>query len=130
MSLIFALIMSVNLSGCGNRAGAESGQPAETTATTVQTETTEKKELKQVSVEGFANSLYIEGKHIPVPCTFGELCDSYDFAKIEESTSSEIPVDSAGSYTDEDTGLYEYSYTLQSVEKVSRKAGFFASDMV
>ena len=112
MPLLMAVTISVNLSGCGNRAGAESGQPSETTTTTVQTETTEKKELKQVSVEEFANSLYIEGKHIPFPCTFGELCESYGFNGIEESGSSGVFVDENGKYADIDTGLIKYTYNL------------------
>ena len=107
LMLLLTVVMSTNMSGCrGTADAADTGQPPGVVAeqTDAKAETTEKKELKQVSVKEFTENIYINGVHIKFPCTFGELCNSYDFADIQENVTNGTPV--------ENTNLFRYSYSL------------------
>ncbi|MBQ5316920.1 MAG: hypothetical protein J6I96_05140 [Oscillospiraceae bacterium] len=113
--LLLTVVMSVNMTGC--RGTAEpTASAAHTTSVTVEqtdtkSETTANKELKQVSVKEFTENIYIDGKHIKFPCTFGELCSSYDFASIEQG--SWCYVDENGIYSEQETDMIQYSFQLR-----------------
>ncbi|MBQ5316647.1 MAG: hypothetical protein J6I96_03730 [Oscillospiraceae bacterium] len=83
MSLIFALIMSVNLSGCGNKAGAEISQPAETTA-----ETTVVQSVDEEKPFELTNSIVIDGHEYSLPTDLESLSESVIVNKDAKSGSN------------------------------------------
>ena len=64
MPLLMALVMSVNLSGCGNRAGAESGQ----SETTVSTSTVTDENGNKVATAADFSKVTICGTEFTMPC--------------------------------------------------------------
>ena len=122
MPLLMAVTISVNLSGCGNKAGAESGYPVETSSSTPGTLVTELPDdydpttdmsLKEPCWEDFSK-ITICGREFNIPCEPEDFDGDFAFVGTEKEHPITYKEELIGAYTlyDKDESDYSYCFSV------------------